>query len=165
MNRICLADDDDGLVHFLARALEKTGDRVVTFRDGPTALQAISAEPFDLIILDYKMPGLNGLETLREIRTLQVKTPVIIITASTIAAGVSLRLVNRMRLMVPTSGAVWSIFRHSATSPACLALARPAVTSTVTVAGGVCRLTCRKLDNEAAVISPTTLPDSPNARL
>jgi DNA-binding NtrC family response regulator len=41
----------------------------------------VRSDSFDLILLDYKMPGRNGLDTLKEIRKLQVKTPVIVMTA------------------------------------------------------------------------------------
>ena len=43
--------------------------------------QRLAAEPFDAVLLDYKMPGLNGLETLVEIKQAHIKTPVIIMTA------------------------------------------------------------------------------------
>lgn len=48
---------------------------------GEEAIEKITKESFDLILLDYKMPGLNGLDTLKKIKEAQIKTPVIIMTA------------------------------------------------------------------------------------
>lgn len=81
MEKILIVDDDEGLVHFLERFFAKQGYGVRSCNSGQAALEAMAREPFDLILLDYKMPGLNGLDTLREVRTSQVKTPVIIMTA------------------------------------------------------------------------------------
>lgn len=81
MEKILIVDDDEGLIHFLHRFFVKQGYAVQSCSNGQSALELIAAEQFDLILLDYKMPGLNGLDTLREVRRAQVKTPVIIMTA------------------------------------------------------------------------------------
>jgi len=81
MEKILIVDDDEGLVHFLERFFVKQGYGVQACNSGQAALEAMANEQFDLILLDYKMPGLNGLDTLREVRRSQVKTPVIIMTA------------------------------------------------------------------------------------
>ncbi|MBM4287034.1 MAG: sigma-54-dependent Fis family transcriptional regulator [Deltaproteobacteria bacterium] len=81
MEKILLVDDDEGLLHFLQRFFTKQGYSVRSCSSGQAALEIIAGEEFDLILLDYKMPGLNGLDTLKEVRRLQVKTPVIIMTA------------------------------------------------------------------------------------
>ena len=81
MEEILLIDDDDGLNHFLNRFFKRKGYEVTTCVNGRTAIDLISRQRFDLILLDYKMPGLNGLETLKQIKAAQVKTPVIIMTA------------------------------------------------------------------------------------
>ncbi len=81
MEKILIVDDDEGLVHFLSRFFAKQGYEVRSSSSGPAALELVSGEPFDLILLDYKMPGMNGLDTLRQIRRAQVKTPVIVMTA------------------------------------------------------------------------------------
>lgn len=81
MARILVVDNDEGLVHFLRRLFAKAGYDVATCTDGMAALSALRQEVFDVILLDYKMPGLNGLDTLSEIKRLQVRTPVILMTA------------------------------------------------------------------------------------
>ena len=81
MEKILIVDDDEGLIHFLQRFFEKQGYGAQSCQSGHAALEIIARQPFDLILLDYKMSGLNGLDTLKEIRGLQVKTPVIIMTA------------------------------------------------------------------------------------
>ncbi|MBU4448774.1 MAG: sigma-54 dependent transcriptional regulator [Proteobacteria bacterium] len=81
MENILIVDDDEGLVHFLERFFVKQGYGVHVCNSGQSALDAMANEQFDLILLDYKMPGLNGLDTLREVRRSQIKTPVIIMTA------------------------------------------------------------------------------------
>jgi len=81
MPRILIVDNDEGLVHFLTRLFTRQGYEAAACTDGATALARLAEEPFDAILLDYKMPGLNGLDTLVEIKRSAVKTPVIIMTA------------------------------------------------------------------------------------
>ena len=81
MNTILIVDDDEGLVHFLTRLLVRQGYEVASCCDGATALEFLARQEFGAILLDYKMPGLSGLETLVQIKRAQVKTPAIIMTA------------------------------------------------------------------------------------
>lgn len=81
MEKILIVDDDEGLVHFLSRFFSKQGYEVQSSNSGSKALEMASEQSFDLILLDYKMPGMTGLDTLRQIRQAQVKTPIIIMTA------------------------------------------------------------------------------------
>ena len=81
MGKILIVDNDDGLIHFLSRLFTRLGYEVAACSDGTSALQTIALESFDAVLLDYKMPGLDGLETLVEIRRAHIKTPVIIMTA------------------------------------------------------------------------------------
>jgi nitrogen regulation protein NR(I) len=81
MEKILLIDDDEGLTHFLSRFFKRKGYEVTACASGPAALDAMAGQSFDLIMLDYKMPGMNGLEALKKIKAAQVKTPVILMTA------------------------------------------------------------------------------------
>lgn len=81
MAKILIVDNDDGLIHFLSRLFSRQGHDVGSCNDGASALERLAVEPFDAIFLDYKMAGLDGLETLREIKRAHVKTPVVIMTA------------------------------------------------------------------------------------
>jgi two-component system, NtrC family, response regulator AtoC len=81
MDRILIIDDDEGLIHFLSRFFQRKGYEVTSCLSGKAAIEEISGKKFDLILLDYKMPEFNGIETLKKIRASQVKTPIIIMTA------------------------------------------------------------------------------------
>ena len=81
MEKILIIDDDEGLVHFLSRYFKRKGYAVTTCLKGADALEEINRTNFDLILLDYKMPGLNGLDTLSNIKAIEVKTPVIVMSA------------------------------------------------------------------------------------
>jgi len=81
MGKILIVDNDEELVHFLTRLCVKQGYEVASCTDGISGLERAKSDAFDLILLDYKMPGLNGLETLAEIKRAQIKTPVIVMTA------------------------------------------------------------------------------------
>ena len=81
MEKILIVDDDEGLVHFLKRFFARQEYEVKSCGSGREAIDLVSREAFDLILMDYKMPGMNGLDTLSEIRRLQVKTPIIVMTA------------------------------------------------------------------------------------
>jgi two-component system, NtrC family, response regulator AtoC len=81
IDKILLIDDDEGLIHFLRRFFQRKGYDVTSCLNGKTAIDEISEKKFDLILLDYKMPEVNGLETLKKIKSSQVKTPIILMTA------------------------------------------------------------------------------------
>ena len=66
MFRILLAEDDDSLRAFLARALERAGYTVRACPDGETALEALDDGPYDLLLTDIVMPGVDGIEVARE---------------------------------------------------------------------------------------------------
>jgi len=65
MSRILLAEDDDSLRGFLARALERAGHDVTACADGEEAV-AFLDEPWDLLLTDIVMPGLDGIEVARQ---------------------------------------------------------------------------------------------------
>jgi two-component system cell cycle response regulator CpdR len=66
MTRILLAEDDDSLRGFLTRALEKAGYQVRSCPDGETAIEALEDGPYDLLLTDIVMPGVDGIEVARE---------------------------------------------------------------------------------------------------
>ncbi|MFZ5572254.1 MAG: sigma-54-dependent transcriptional regulator [Thermodesulfobacteriota bacterium] len=81
MEKIFLIDDDEGLIHFLSRFFQRKGYEVRTCLHGREVIGILQQESFDLILLDYKMPELNGIDVLTSIKASQVKTPVILMTA------------------------------------------------------------------------------------
>ena len=80
MHRILVVDDDERIAAAVGRALTYEGYEVETSGDGRTALQRLTATSPDLVILDVMLPGIDGIETCRRIRT-QGNTPVLILTA------------------------------------------------------------------------------------
>ena len=62
MIRILLAEDDDSMRVYLARALERTGYHVVAVEHGMAALPLLESEPFDLLLTDIVMPEMDGIE-------------------------------------------------------------------------------------------------------
>ena len=62
MARILLAEDDDSMRAYLARALERSGYQVVAVDRGTAALPLIEAETFDLLLTDIVMPEMDGIE-------------------------------------------------------------------------------------------------------
>lgn len=65
---IALVDDDRNILTSVSMALEAEGFRVRTFYDGAEALTALTHRPADLVILDIKMPRLDGMELLNRLR-------------------------------------------------------------------------------------------------
>ena len=62
MAQILLADDDPSVREFVKRALIHQGHTVTSAIDGNQALDCLGAQPFDLMITDVVMPGLDGIE-------------------------------------------------------------------------------------------------------
>ena len=79
--KILLVEDDQALANALQRALEMHGPVVDLISDGAQALAWLANERFDLIVLDLGLPGLDGMELLREARASGHQMPVLIITA------------------------------------------------------------------------------------
>ena len=80
-----LVVDDDALVRELVRGvLESAGHRVRTVDDGFAALRAVAAERPDCVVLDVRMPGLDGFEVLARLRALPRggSLPVLVLTAA-----------------------------------------------------------------------------------
>jgi two-component system response regulator HydG len=65
---ILIVDDDDGMCETLFDILEDKGYSVVIAKDGPSAVAEAGSRHFDLALIDIIMPGMNGIETLREIK-------------------------------------------------------------------------------------------------
>ena len=74
--------DDEKIVGAMAkRSLEQEGYEVEAFLNGESALVRLEERPFDVVITDFKMKGIDGLEILRTVKRLYPKTVVIMITA------------------------------------------------------------------------------------
>ena len=79
--RILIIEDANKLRETIARGLRKVGFTVDTAGDGLTGLDLAMEYPFDAIVLDLMLPGCNGMEVLRKLRTEKRDTPVLILTA------------------------------------------------------------------------------------
>jgi CheY-like chemotaxis protein len=79
--RILIVDDEKNIRLMLDQALSVTGYEVVTAIDGEHALQKILESTPDMVLLDMKLPGIDGLEVLRRLRQSQPAVPVVMITA------------------------------------------------------------------------------------
>lgn len=80
--RILLVDDDELFRESLAHNLLDAGFEVTEVDNGPAALDLLAAGPApDLVLLDWKMPGMNGIEVLRRMRESGVGLPVVFLTA------------------------------------------------------------------------------------
>jgi two-component system nitrogen regulation response regulator NtrX len=77
---ILIADDEQGIRDSLKRLLEFESYQVVLAADGPSALKAARDQRVDLILLDIKMPGMDGLEVLSHVHEEQPDVPVVIIS-------------------------------------------------------------------------------------
>jgi PAS domain S-box-containing protein len=75
---ILYLDDDEALVFLVKRLLERRGYRVSAFSNQREALAALRAAPasFDLVVTDYNMPGMSGLDVAREVRLMRANLPV-----------------------------------------------------------------------------------------
>jgi CheY-like chemotaxis protein len=87
---LLVVDDNEMNRDMLGRRLEKKGYRVLEASDGATALELIAAEPIDLVLLDIEMPGLSGLDVLREVRKTRsgLQLPILMATARSDSADV-----------------------------------------------------------------------------
>jgi DNA-binding response OmpR family regulator len=79
--RILLAEDDKKTASFIAKALRAEGFAVDVTRSGEDALAAVTATPFDAVVLDIMLIGRDGLSVLRQMRARGNETPVLLLSA------------------------------------------------------------------------------------
>jgi DNA-binding response OmpR family regulator len=83
MKTILVVDDDEAIRTLLQEELEEEGYKVLIATNARDALKMVAAEALDLVILDIRMPGMDGLEALPRILGLKEGLPVIMNTAYT----------------------------------------------------------------------------------
>lgn len=81
MQRILIVDDEPAIVALVRERLEREGLLVRAVASGEAAVEALAAEPCDLLLLDIGLPGIDGFETLRRLRAQGLDLPVILLTA------------------------------------------------------------------------------------
>jgi len=79
--RVLIVDDEEDICRILSQLLKKEGLGTLVAYDGETAIKLIHTETPDVMLLDVRMPGLDGMEVLRMARELDPDIPVILITA------------------------------------------------------------------------------------
>src|SRR5215468_6194689 len=80
-DRILVVEDDESAAEFVVNGLRQEGFTVECATNGPDALHMATSEPFDAIVLDRNLPGMDGLSVLKALRAAQNKTPLIILSA------------------------------------------------------------------------------------
>lgn len=81
MQKILVVDDEPAIITLLTYNLEKAGYEVIAVQDGKEALTKVSSVNPDLMLLDLMLPGLEGIEVLKQLRQERNQVPVIMLTA------------------------------------------------------------------------------------
>ena len=79
-SKILLVDDEVVFTGNMSKLLTTRGYRVIAVNSGDSAIQALEKEDFDVVVLDLKMPGMDGITTLKEIKKLGLFTETLILT-------------------------------------------------------------------------------------
>jgi len=81
LQRILIVEDESAMRTILADCLQRRGYRVLTAPDGAAGLRRATEEKPDLILLDLMMPKLDGYAVCQELRRLEIRTPILVLTA------------------------------------------------------------------------------------
>lgn len=79
--RLLVVEDEKKMADLLRKGLEEENHTVSVAYDGRSALDHVQASEFDVIVLDVMLPGINGIEVARRIRTSHGRTPILMLTA------------------------------------------------------------------------------------
>jgi two-component system response regulator (stage 0 sporulation protein F) len=86
MANILIADDDDAVQQIIKILLQRSGHQVTGANDGRTALKVFRECEFDLLIVDIFMPGMDGLETMKQVHEYRPNVPIIVISGHSYSA-------------------------------------------------------------------------------
>jgi DNA-binding NtrC family response regulator len=80
--RILLVDDEEDFANNMKKLLENRGHTVATQHDGSSAIEALkeNAAGYDVLVLDLKMPGMDGMATLKEMKGLGISVETLVLT-------------------------------------------------------------------------------------
>src|SRR3712207_560670 len=81
MMRILIVEDEEHLARLIVEVLGSYGYTAETARDGRSALTRSLVEPFDLLIVDWMLPDVDGIQVIRRLRAAEVGVPVLMLTA------------------------------------------------------------------------------------
>jgi len=87
VSNILVIDDDPAVRMTIRLVLEREGHTVKQATDGLAGMRAIKAGGIDLLIVDIFMPGMDGIETIREVRQHQPDLPAIVISGTSVGPG------------------------------------------------------------------------------
>ena len=79
--RVLIVDDNENLCMTLSFILNRKGYATTTVSDGSDAIKLAEETPFDLTLMDIRMPGMNGVEAFKKIKRLRPKVAVVMMTA------------------------------------------------------------------------------------
>jgi two-component system response regulator ArlR len=79
--KILIVEDEIGIANFLKQGLEEEGYEVVVAHDGKSGLEIAQKQKVDIILLDWIMPQMLGIDVCKEIRKVDSKTPILFLTA------------------------------------------------------------------------------------
>ena len=82
MKRLLIAEDEDGIRRMIRSILERRGFHITEARNGKEAINFLSSETFDLLLVDLMMPMVSGYRVIEELRARQPNVPAIVITAA-----------------------------------------------------------------------------------
>ena len=91
---ILIVDDEPGLALTLQDILHTFGHEVEIANDGWNAIERVKARPFDIVLMDIRMPGINGVEAFAEIKKIRPEIAVMMMTAYSVEELISEALEN-----------------------------------------------------------------------
>ncbi len=99
--RVLLVDDDEDVQGGVAECLRELGYRISVANSGGAALDALAATRFDLVVMDFAMPGMNGVEAARMIRARWPQLPILFITGHAETAALADEITQQSLLRKP----------------------------------------------------------------
>ncbi len=93
---VLIIEDEGDIRHFIARVLELEGYQVLTAGDGPAGLALLHGNAIDLVLLDLRLPGMDGWTILREIKGDQALAAIPVVVLTAIAEAIQRKKTLRM---------------------------------------------------------------------